>query len=202
MKLAACGGLPRSPLTGTWFRALDPRHLPTALSTTHTRCAPSRYNAGPLLSPSQQFETFYLAADSFTAMYEYRAVFADNRGNIVSNPNTSVAVLNVQVTLHEVFDLTDVGSAQVPLDTTAQELTGDWRGYQVRSPLTSIPGPVGMAPTQELGLAISGTGIEGFQTISATVPACRVLVILPRNFRTGSTVIFRDSTGRVLHRVP
>jgi hypothetical protein len=51
-------------------------------------------------------------------------------GRAIPNPGVPALVLNVQITLQQVFDLTQVRSAQVPLQTTAQELTGDWDGYQ------------------------------------------------------------------------
>jgi hypothetical protein len=41
-------------------------------------------------------------------------------------------VLNVDVQLQAVADLTQESQQQL-LETTAQELTGDWRGYQQRS---------------------------------------------------------------------
>ena len=53
-------------------------------------------------------------------------------GGAIAHPRRSFGMLNVQVTLSEVVDLTDVSASQLPLQTTAQEMTGDWDGYQVR----------------------------------------------------------------------
>ena len=202
MNLGACGGLTRFPLTGTWYRALNLSFLPSALSTLHTRRALSRFNAGSNLAVSDQFPILYLAADPITAQYEFGAVFSDTRGTVIPNPHVSYAMLNVQISLSEVFDLTDVTAAQTPLGVTAQELTGDWRGYDLRGPHSSVKEPIGIAPTQELGAALSATGVEGFQTISARVPTSRVLVVFPNNLRARSYVVYRDDSGTVVHHIP
>lgn len=200
MNLSACSKLARVPETGTWFRALDLSYLASALSTAHTKSSASRYSAGHLLPFSHQFPLLYVAADQLTAMYEYGAVFGDLDLKIIPNPYLSFAMLNVQVSLREIVDLTDVAGAQQPLDITAQELTGDWRGYQSRSMLISVTGPAGIAPTQELGAALAATGIEGFQSLSAKVASNRVLIVFPDNLLPGSYVSIRDSSGiEVLH---
>ena len=99
-------------------------------------------------------------------------------------------------------DETDVANAQVPLDLTAQELTGDWRGYQTRGPHRPIPLPVGQAPTQELGRHIFLSGIEGFLSPSAKIATNQNLVIFPENLRPGSRLTYADSNGRIVHHVP
>jgi hypothetical protein len=48
----------------------------------------------------------------------------------------SFAVVSVKVVLQRVADLTLV-SQQVLIETSAQELTGDWRGYQQRTAATA-----------------------------------------------------------------
>ena len=50
-------------------------------------------------------------------------------GGAVSNPTFTPVILNVTVVLREVADLS-TAAAQASLDITAQELTGDWVGYQ------------------------------------------------------------------------
>jgi RES domain len=201
VNLAACGALPSSPENRTWYRAIDINYLPSALQTAHTRASSSRYNPGPLLLPADQFEILYLAGDPVTALFEFQAVFGDPASPI-PNPRVSATVLNVRVVLHAIYDLTDFADAQVPLSTTAQELTGDWRGYQARGPHRPIPLPVGQAPTQELGTHIFRSGIEGLLTLSAKMPTNQNLVIFPQNLRSGSTVTYTDSSGRILHHIP
>ena len=91
-------------------------------------------------------------------------------------------------------DLTAVASQNL-LATTAQELTGDWEGYQLRSPRTSVSEPVGLAPTQELGAAIYDVpDLEGFRTPSARVPYAMNLVVFPEKLQPGSRVVFSHPT--------
>jgi hypothetical protein len=80
-------------------------------------------------------------------------------------------IANIAVTLQRVIDLTDVSNVQALLDTNAQELTGDGRGYQVRGPAYSVKHPVGIAQTQKLGAALFSRKpkIEGFEGISKLV---------------------------------
>ena len=89
-------------------------------------------------------------------------------GGLIANPAGSWLILNAEVRLTRVADLTDVGGSHVALSTTAQELTGDWRGYRQRSAQTSVSSPCGVSPTQELGAALFSSGLfEGFLAVSA-----------------------------------
>ena len=98
--------------------------------------------------------------------------------------------------LREVVDLS-TAAAQASLEITAQELTGDWVGYQSRTPYTRVSEPIGIAPTQELGEALFQTGVEGFRSVSARVPFNRTLVVFTTNLRLGSSVVFADDRGTV-----
>lgn len=208
MNLANAVKLPRRPETGVWYRALPLRYLPSALATAHTKTVRSRFNAGPRLAKRNQFEIFYLAGSPSVALYECGAMFGVpwNPGGSVPNPHLALVVLNVTVNLQQVCDLTDwaVGGSQSLLRTNAQELTGDWDGWHVRSVLapTPVSGPTGVAPTQELGKELHRSGVEGFLTISAKVPTDPNLVVLPENLQPGSFVEFKDPAGTVLHRIP
>jgi hypothetical protein len=106
-------------------------------------------------------------------------------------------IINVQVTLQAVADLTLVGE-QRRLGTTAQELTGDWEAYGTRTPSSSVPEPTGTAPTQDLGEALFWTkGVEGFRTVSAKAPCQQNLVVFPQKLLQGSRLSHPDSiTGR------
>jgi hypothetical protein len=84
---------------------------------------------------------------------------------------------------------------QALIGTTAQELTGDWRGNRFRNPNSSVTAPTGPAPTQELGAALDGMpDIEGFFAISAKVPTHRSLVVFPEKLRSGSYLEFSQPT--------
>ena len=198
MNLAACASLPRTPENSVWYRATSTRYLPWALSSTHTAVARSRFNAGLLLPPGKQFESLYFAGDYQTALFEARAMLGDPAipGGAVSNPTFTPVILNVTVVLREVADLS-TAAAQASLDITAEELTGDWVGYQSRTPYTRVSEPIGIAPTQELGEALFQTGVEGFRSVSARVPFNRTLVVFTTNLRLGSSVVFADDRGTV-----
>ena len=158
-----------------------------------------------MLPPPRQFEILYFAQDSIVAGFEYGALFGTLWGpfGYVPNPRRGYVVLNVQVDLREVVDLTDVAAAQQPLDTTAQELTGDWDGYGQRGSRLPVPllRPSGIAPTQDLGEALYQTGVEGFRAISAKVPTHCTLMVFPQNLRPGSYLEYRDQNDNILDRV-
>jgi hypothetical protein len=178
----------------------------TALSSAHMLLTSARFNPGSLLAPSAQFATLSFADDSDVAAREVEAVFQSLAIGIpsrVANPSRNwFLTLNVRVVLDEVFDLTDVSSAQVPLGTNAQELPGDWMGYVMRTHSHRVSGPSGVAPTQELGFELFRTGIEGFRSISAKQPSNKTLTIFPKNFRKNSSVTRTDSSGKVVAKIP
>ncbi|NOT55830.1 MAG: RES family NAD+ phosphorylase [Deltaproteobacteria bacterium] len=197
MNLLGCLALSRSPETGTWYRAIQPQFWQTSLTTTQTKVLPSRFNEGNVARP--QFEVLYLAETQMVVMFEVQALFGSptQPGGVIANPRRSWTVINVQVQLQDVADLTQV-SQQTLLATTAQELTGDWYGYQQRSALTSVTHPVGTAPTQALGAALFAvSGLEGFLTLSARLPYHKNLLVFPQKLRPGSSIVFHDpATGQ------
>jgi hypothetical protein len=203
MNPAACRSLSRSVESRTWYRAIQPPFWPTALRTTQTRKIPSRYSAGALAAHA--FEILYLAEDHLVALFEVQALlgsaFPQAGGLMVPNPRQAWSVLNVQVTLQEVADLTHV-SQQELIGTNVQELTGDWQGYQQRRPSDSVNEPVGMAPTQTLGAALFALpGLEGFRTVSAKLPARMTLVVFPQKLQRGSEILFEDTAAGRTHRI-
>jgi hypothetical protein len=202
VNLAACSTLPCTPENGVWFRVIQIAYLGTALSSAHTKKASSRFNPGDVLDPLLQYAALYFADDPMTAQFEVGALLGNmTPGGYVPHPNMSSVTLNVRVILSAVADLTDVTAAQIPLETTAQELTGDWKGYETRSPLTPVSGPKGWAPTHRLGMALFGTNIEGFRSVSARVPYQRTLTVFPDNLRRGSSLSFSDPGGTFFHRI-
>jgi hypothetical protein len=179
-----------------WFRAIPPRHWLTSLQTSHTRDIHSRFSPGPAANPP--FEILYLCENGSIALEEVGAQFRHPvSGRIIANPVSSL-IVNVEVTLHRVIDLTDL-SQQQSIDTTAQELTGDWRAYGYRQASSSVPQPTGSAPTQLLGQALfSEPGLEGFFVMSAKLPDHRNLVVFPQKLVTGSELRFTNPvTGQV-----
>jgi RES domain-containing protein len=197
MNLSQCAALQRGPLTGTWYRAIQPQFWTTALATHQTRLIPSRFNAGALATP--QFDVLYLSENHLVALFEVQALLGSptHPGGIIPHPLQVWTVLNVDIQLRAIADLTQESQQQL-LETTAQELTGDWRGYQQRSPATSVSQPIGVAPTQALGSVLFAVpGLEGFRTLSAKLPYHSNLVIFPQKLEVGSQVVFADpATGQ------
>lgn len=153
MNLAGCAGLQRLPLTGTWYRALQPQHWPTQNPQTlyiYTRVIPSRFSAG-----ADQFSLLYFGENHLVALFEVRALLG-SLTQPVPHPRQTWVTLNATVQLQAVVDLTQE-TEQAKLGTTTQELTGVWTGY---------PPPARPAPTQELGAALyAELEVEGFRTI-------------------------------------
>ena len=192
--------LPRTE-RGTWYRAVQWQFLSTPLNTAHTKSTASRFNEG-----NNQFEILYFAFDHTTALYEVQAMLGSPLYGVqLPNPYKAWAIVNVDVFLQEVIDLTEVANQQ-QIETTAQELTGDWRGYGLRSRTTPVNHPVGIAPTQELGVELfKVSGFEGFMTLSARVPTSRILAVFPETIRQGagrSQLVFRDHVGNVVASIP
>jgi hypothetical protein len=198
VNLGACRKLGHSPETGTWYRAVSLDNLTTPINTAHTKATPSRFSAGPNATPP--FEILYLAETPQVAQFEIGAQAGDPLvvGGILSAPG-SFALVHVKVVVQRVADLTLV-SQQDSIETTAQELTGDWRGYRYRTAITApVKEPVGTAPTQALGEALFAVaGIEGFRTLSAKLPYHRSLIIFPQKMFKGSRLEFRDASSHLL----
>ena len=199
MNLTACADLPTTFATGTWYRAARLRHLPNVLRTQHTASIPSRFNPGS--SGETPFEILYLADTHLVALFEVQALVGapTQPGGTLSNPQHAWAIVNASVKLRSIVDLTDDLIVQPALGTSAQELTGDWRGYQLRGEQTPVPAPVGLAPTQMLGMALyrSCPDLEGFISLSARIPYHRILCIFPQRLSAASVVEFGyvDSAG-------
>jgi len=201
MNTAACSALPTQAESGTWYRAIQPHFLPVALGTSHTKSIPSRFNVGATASPL--FEILYLAENHMVALFEVQALLGSPlaAGGIVPHPRRAWAIINVNVNLRSIVDLTNVAS-QSMLATSAQELTGDWRGYGLRSSYSSVPAPTGTAPTQELGAALYAVpDVEGFRTLSAKLPDQMILIIFPQKLQPGSTAQYWDPTAGKVHSI-
>ena len=185
-----------------WYRAVELPHIRTPIDTDHTKATLSRFSPGPNANPP--FEVLYLCESPEVAQFEIGAMMGDPLviGGVLNAPR-SFAVVNVDVLLQRVADLTRV-SQQDLIDTTAQELTGDWRGYEYRARARSpIQEPVGTAPTQDLGEALFGLpGIKGFRALSAKLPYRRNLVVFPEKMFEGSRLEFRDASAKLFQTIP
>jgi hypothetical protein len=191
VNLAACPSLTLVPETRTWYRATELRFVSVPINTAHTKAVTSRFSAG--LSASTPFEILYLGDNPLVAQFELEFLWGSplSPGGVLPSPRSCV-IVNVTVQLQWVVDLTMV-SEQTLLETTVQELTGDWRGYHLRaSPLAAVRDPVGTAPTQDLGEALFATpGIEGFRAVSAKLPYHTNLAVFPEKMYVGSRLEFR-----------
>ncbi len=186
MNAANVAALRQAPLSGTWFRAVDPRYASSVLSTARTKTISSRFSSATPSVPG--FEILYLAENHLVAMFEAQALFGSPLTGVVSHPTKSLLTLAVTVELSNVVDISDPAQASL-VSSNAQELTGDWRGYKHRSwAPSSVPRPVGKAPTQEFGEQLYGLcpEVTGFVSLSARLPYHRILVIFPDRLIAGA----------------
>lgn len=190
--------LPTIPVAGTWKHAatsgypgrilrVTPRSVASAAGYVRTRFSP-----GAARTPG--FELLYLALDQNTALLEKQAQFGSPYFLPVTYfpaPRMSrTVVIDVTVHLQNVIDLTDI-NAHATISTTAQELTGDWMGYEMRGMATRNPvlsAPAGEAPTQVLGWELfQEPGVEGMRVISAKdATTCCLVIFTHKLSRPGS----------------
>jgi RES domain-containing protein len=191
VKLAACRKLKRGPLSGTWYRALELPFLKSPLGTKHTTKLPGRYSPAHRRKPS--FAVLYLCENHVLGLREVEAIYGSlTAGRIVSAPHRAWAILNVEVALQAVADLTDPSSWKL-LGTSVQELTGDWRSDNTNNLV---------APTQHLGLALFKVpGLEGFLSPSAKSPKENNLIVFPAKLHKGSHVRFRNPLAGKTHQI-
>lgn len=185
------------PQGGVWYRAIPPHFIATALNVSHTKMVPGRFNDASPSAPS--FPVLYLAENPMLALFEVQSLFGSplTPGGLVSHPKRSATILNVSVALSQVADLTNLGQ-QLIFDTNAQELTGDWRGFKLRSSSTSVAVPTGTAPTQELGAALYAVpNLEGFLTISAKLSDQMILVVFPDKLLPTSSIKHTNAAGTI-----
>jgi RES domain-containing protein len=195
-------GLALAPESGTWYRAIETGFLATALSTKHTKTTLSRFSGATPASPG--YEILYFGENHLVTLLEVQALLGSPTalGSLFPSPHTSWTILNVAVSLQYVADLTDL-SSQRRLEITAQELTGDWLGYHLRGPSTTVKGPAGLAPTQELGAALfTGSQAEGFKTLSAKAPYHEALVVFPEKLLPGSRISWFNPLTDTVESLP
>jgi len=145
------------------------------------------------------FEILYLAEDARLALFEVQALLgsAYPGGPLVPNPaGVAWTLVDVQVNLQAIVNFTRLKARNL-IQTSVQELTGDWRAYSLRNP-TKLGGTHGSdVPTQMLGRRLERIrGLEGFLSYSARVATRRNLMVFPRKLLPGSQLRYRDlATG-------
>lgn len=97
-------------------------------------------------------------------------------------PGDAQTTITARVDLTDIADLTDPQQADL-IKTNAQELTGDWKVYPNRTPLTRLKSSshAGIAPTQLLGEALFQGGFKGLVTFSAAIAHYKNLVVFPQH---------------------
>lgn len=157
-----------------WYRAVDPKYVQRPLAWSHTVGRPTRFKPRRTTYP-----VVYFAPDGDTALLEARARLGHPRSGPLVATSESRQVVQITIRLDRIADLR-TASERVKIQTTVQELTGDWEDYAARtltSPEVSSQPP---APTQALGEALyQRTDCQGFLTPSARNPILPNLVIFP-----------------------
>ena len=163
-----------------WYRAApagvaDPYHVPS-------RRAVNRFNDG-----AAGYRLLYFAQDPATALIEARAVLGFVPGPYApAAPAPRLWTLiryRVQIGSNHVVDFGQPKN-RAEIDTSVQELTGDWQGYHIRrlvdAPVFPIEDRRNRARTQELGAWFSAYrlgGYFGFLSPSARNPIVQNLVL-------------------------
>ena len=198
MRLSPLPTLSTVPRTGVWYRALSPVYYPdSVLQLDYTIHHASRFYAGPNTPPT--YQTLYLAQSPEIALREIEALYGPTSATVANLRAVTLFALEVRV--QRLIDLTDP-NVQMLLQTTVQELTGDWRIYAVLAALATPPAPAPIAPTQQLGVALFTLGVEGFLAPSAKAPALTSLVLFPQNLQSSSFVRHtHPATGQV-YQIP
>jgi hypothetical protein len=192
------------PLGGVWYRGINLKYVGTALQFSHSSAITSRFHHAKHFSST--YPLLYLTESPDTALLEVNAVLSPPGSELsIANPHSAWAVLNVEIALKAILDLTDT-KVESLLQTNFQELTGDWQGYDLRSkPGASIKRGAQAAPTQELELALYRIpGLLGFLTVSAKAPARKNLVVFPDKIKTPADgkIEFTDPATGIVHQIP
>jgi hypothetical protein len=146
-----------------------------------------------------------ITEDQIVALFEVSALLGSPLPGqaFAPNPNQPWTVVPVDVRLSHVVDVTRLSQRRL-IETTVQELTGDWRGYLLRNPNVPLGPPYWTTiPTQRLGAALHAVrGLEGFLAYSAKVPTRRNLIIFPTKLRKGSFIRFTDPASGQVYAIP
>ena len=169
MNHARAGELPAVHLDEVpWFRSVDERYQYEPPLFLPSR---SRFNPGHL-------QIMYFAPDGLLARFEARDVLGQWFGDAIPSLGNRHVVVEYRIELGPSDSIIDVRPAHLDIvETTVQEMTGDWQNYGLRGTL---------APTQNLARAVFDRSDRpmGFLAPSARNPLRDNLVLfaerLPR----------------------
>ena len=154
------------------------KHARAPLAWRHSCTAKSRFKES-----KTSFPVLYLAPDRLTALLEVRALLGHPRGGAIASSPGRWRVARVEVRLDRVADLR-TATERARIQTTVQELTGDWVDYAVRTASSLDVASTPPAPTQQLGEDLYRmTRCQGFLTPSAKNSTLPNLVVFPDRVR-------------------
>jgi RES domain-containing protein len=182
---AALTRLPTQSAEGTAYRVIPAQYHLTALSSVGSLQHGGRYN------PRGQLEALYLSDSPITALQEIDAI-QQTSSRLIGRKTGPKTLLSVDYLLQRLVNLTDTETRNA-LHVTLQDLLGPWVLEQT---VTEV------APTQRLGLAIAGAGIEALRVPSSKNPSSSNLVIFPRTVLEGSWLRVYDDSGFIDARLP
>lgn len=180
---AALRQLLHQPLEGTAFRATQSRFLETPLSAVGSILTGGRYN------PKGLFEVLYLAENPETSLLEVG--FGSNvQARFTVQPLNPYLLLSVPFKLQRITDISQPEQWAV-LGTNQIQLTSSWREIQAKGELP---------PTQAIGIAARGLGLEGLLVRSATDGKTN-LAVFPDNLLKGSFIEVYDPNAQLRGRL-
>lgn len=171
-------------VSGDWSRA-----MPTRSTYSPVSFPPAGRSHGRFKDRASAYSLIYLADERRVALLEVNALL--HSPMFAANPfSVPYSVHTIRVTDLEVLDMTEEPH-QVDFDTTAQELTGDWRGYRDRGntatpakaarPALTAPAFPPPAATQRLGEWVhANTELDGILAVSARFATQSILVVFQR----------------------
>jgi RES domain-containing protein len=207
--------LPRIPLRGPWYRAVNYDYLigpppgspaggavqplwPGGASRMGARFTP-RALPGASGSGAPGIDCLYLAEEEVTPLMEIAGVLRPP-GSVVPLLFEPQVIMTVDGVLTDVLDLTD-SATQLALGTSPQELTGLWILQQASHLAGRAPQP----PTQTLGQqAFAARSIVGLRYPSSKNPAGVGLVVFTSRLVRGrhSLEVFNQTAGRLQQSLP
>ena len=203
--------LPRIPLRGPWYRAVNYDHLvrlpsgppagralqplwPGGAARKGARFTPRAVMAGAPGPSVHGIDCLYLAEDALTPLLEIAGVLRP-AGSAVPLLFEPQVMMTVDGVLSDVLDLTDV-STQQAVGTTHQELTGSWLVQQSNYLAGQGPPP----PTQVLGQeAFDARRVVGLRYPSSKNPKGVGLVVFTSRLRPNqhSLKVFNQRVGKL-----
>lgn len=204
MNLAGIAQLTAFRQQGFWYRAVRSQFVTSPLAYVHTATRPGRFNGGTLQRSG--IAALYLAENGIVAQFEVQALLGSPLPgqNYTPNPTQNTwVILPIEVNLSAVVDLTR-STELVHIDTSVQELTGDWAGYSFRPPQPALASPYySNVPTHRHGHALHASRrFEALLSYSARFPTQRNLIVFPTRFRKGSFVRYTDPVTQAVHQLP